>query len=83
MEKAKKVYLGRAKKKNDTWFKGSINYDELKKHVEEYNGKKYVKVDINITAPDKFGNELSISWDSWKPEAKAAVSNDDSSGLPF
>ena len=67
MEKVKKIYCGSGKKQSEAWFKASLNIDELLKHVEEYMGKKYVKVNINITEPDKYGKTVSLTIDTWKP----------------
>lgn len=87
MQKEKKIYCGSGKKQNDTWFKVNLNFDELAKHAEEYMGKKYVKVNINITEPDKFGKTVSATIDTWKPtEGKTNFTpkkEDDLSGLPF
>jgi hypothetical protein len=74
MEKAKKIYAGSGKKASDTWFKVSLNIDELNKHVQEFNGKKFVKVNINLSvSPDQYGKDVSVSIDTWKPEGKAPV----------
>ena len=41
----------------------------------EYQGKKYIKVNINIKDEvDQYGKDVSISVDTWKPDPeKAAV----------
>lgn len=89
MEKVKKIYCGSGKKQSEAWFKASINFDEISKHVEEYMGKKYVKVNINITEPDKYGKTVSLTIDTWKPPANNQPTNrpdavvPDISGLPF
>ncbi len=72
MQKEKKIYCGSGKKQNETWFKASLNFDEISKHVEEYMGKKYVKININITEPDKYGKTVSLTIDTWKPTEKAS-----------
>lgn len=89
MEKAPKIYAGNGKKQSENWFKVSLNFTELEKYVkenvEEYKGNKYVKVNINVIEPDKFGNTISVTIDTWKPTNKAntSVASDDASGLPF
>jgi len=60
----------------------------------EYNGKKYIKVNINIKDEvDQYGKDVSITVDTWKPdseksatpkkvEAKAVVTEQEGD-LPF
>ena len=88
MEKQKKIYCGSGKKQNDNWFKVNLNFSELEKHAEEYMGKKYVKVNINVGEPDKYGKEISVTIDTWKPESKEAPKTfakvaDTNDSLPF
>ena len=85
MEKQKPIYCGSGKKQNDTWLKLNLNFSELEKHAEEYMGKKYVKINVNITEPDKYGKTLQASIDTWKPETKEAprAKVADDSSLPF
>lgn len=67
----KKIYAGKGKKQNDTWIKATINPDIINQHIEEYEGSKFVKLNININKePDKFGKDVSITIDTWKPEKK-------------
>jgi len=73
MEKKAKIYAGSGKKQNDTWFKASLNFEELVKHVQEFNGKKFVKVNINVGKADKYGKDVSITIDDWKPASNNAV----------
>jgi len=97
MSEEKKIYCGNGQKKGETWLKASICLSNIpKEHTFEYNGKKYVKVNINIKDElDQYGNDVAISVDKWKPDteqstkqkvvakskAKAAdIGNDD---LPF
>jgi len=85
MQKEKKIYCGSGKKQNDTWFKVNLNFDELAKYTEEYMGKKYVKININVTEPDKFGKTISVTIDTWKPEAKTNFTpkKEEVTDLPF
>ena len=91
MEKEKKIYCGSGKKQNETWLKATVNVDEILKNAEEYMGKRYTKININITEPDKYGKTVSLTIDTWKPTEKAnnqptnrpAVNAPDISNLPF
>ena len=97
MSEEKTIYCGNGKKKGDTWLKASIGLDKVPaEHTFEYQGKKYVKVNINLRDQlDDYGNDVSISVDIWKPGQSdsvkekvmakskanaAAIGNDD---LPF
>ena len=84
MEKAPKIYAGSGKKKGEGWLQVSVNPEILSQHVQEYNGKKYVKLNINIGREDKFGKDVQITIDTWQPTPKSntatAVASDD---LPF
>lgn len=67
----KKVYCGSGKKRSDTWLSITINPDKLQGFIEEYNGSKFVKLNINIkNEPDQFGKDVSVSIDTFKPEKK-------------
>ena len=91
MEKVKEIYCGSGKKQNETWLKASVNVDEILKYAEEYMGKRYTKININIKEPDKYGKTVSITIDTWKPTDKASnqptnrptVVVPDVSNLPF
>jgi len=86
MEKQKQIFAGSGKKQNDTWLKVNLNFTELEKHAEEYMGKKYVKVNINIGKPDKFQKDVQVTIDTWKPTEKSAPAKTfakDDDSLPF
>ena len=76
-----KVYVGSGKKKFDNLRSVSICLSDLAEHVFEYNGKKYVKLNIqDKKEADQYGKDIAVSIDTWKPEAKPEkVEND----LPF
>lgn len=75
-----KIYVGSGKKKFDNLRSVSICLSDLNEHVFEYNGKKYVKLNIqDKKEADQYGKDIAVSIDTWKPEAK--VEKDDS--LPF
>lgn len=75
MSEEKTIYCGNGQKKGDTWMKASICLDKIPaEHIFEYQGKKYVKVNINLRDQlDNYGNDVSISVDTWKPEKEASV----------
>jgi hypothetical protein len=92
MQKEKKIYVGSGKKQSETWMKVNLNFEELGKYAEEYMGKKYIKLNINITEPDKYGKTVSVTVDTWKPDASKAAAPSfnnrtenapDSRDLPF
>lgn len=69
-EKAKQtIYCGSGKKKSDTWLQVSVNVDKIQEHIQELNGVKFVRLNINIKhAPDQYGKDVSLSVDTFKPE---------------
>ena len=67
--KPKTIYCGGGKKQNDTWFKVTINPDKIQDYIQEYNGSKFVKLNVNIKEPDQFGKDVSISIDTWNPNS--------------
>jgi len=94
MEKQKKIYCGSGKKKSDTWLQVTVNPEKFADYVQEFNGNKFIKLNINIKSePDKFNKDVEITIDTWKPDgAKAATqaaysapkpSFDDVDQLPF
>jgi len=69
----KKIYVGSGKKKSDTWLQITINPDKLADHVQEYEGNHFVKLNINIRdQPDRFGKDVAVSVDTWKPDGDNA-----------
>ena len=75
MSEEKTIYCGNGQKKGDTWLTASICLDKIPaEHTFEYQGKKYVKVNINLRDQlDDYGNDVSISVDTWKPEKEGSV----------
>ena len=83
MEKKTKIYCGSGKKRNDTWLSITINPDKIKDYIQEYNGSKFIKLNINIlNEPDKFGKDVSVSVDTYNPEKKEKQSANEND-LPF
>lgn len=79
MEKQKKIYCGSGKKKSDTWLQITINPEKFAEYVQEYNGNKFLKLNINLlNEPDKYGKDVQVTVDTWKPEKK-----DEDNSLPF
>lgn len=85
MSEQKTIYCGSGKKQNETWIKATINVAKIKDHIEEFNGNKFVRLNINIKPEkDQYGKDVSISIDEWKPEqAQAPQVEEDDDGLPF
>ena len=79
MPKQEKIYCGSGKVKSDTWLKITINPDKIKDYIQEYNGNKYVKLDINIKSqPDKYGKDVEVTVDTWQPDKKKVTGRIDS-----
>jgi hypothetical protein len=84
MEKQQKIYCGSGKKRSDNWISATINLDKIKEHIQEYNGSKFIKVNINVKGePDQYGKDVSITIDTWKPERKPTNDNTPPNDLPF
>ena len=67
----KKIYAGSGKKKSDTWLSISINVDKIKDHIQEYNGNKFVKLNVNISKEaDKYGKDVQVTVDTYNPEGR-------------
>lgn len=79
----KKIFVGSGKKKKDNWLSITINPDKLSDHVKEYNGNKFVKLNVNIGEPDKYGKDVQVTIDTWEPEQKPKTFVDKEDGLPF
>lgn len=88
----KKIYCGSGKKKSDTWLQVTINPEKFSEYIQEFNGNKFIKLNINVLPePDKYGKTLSVSIDTWKPEKAATQATypaqkpafDDVDQLPF
>ena len=73
-EKKKDTFLGSGKKKSDTWLKVTLKADIMKpEYWEEYEGNKFIRLNINIKSePDKYGKDVSVTLDTWKPDGTQA-----------
>ena len=83
----KTIYIGNGKKQKDNWLKSSLCLSDIpKEHTFEYNGKTYVKVNINVKdQADQYGKDVSITVDTWKPDAQPieGISKEEKDDLPF
>jgi len=71
----KKIYAGSGKKKSDTWLSISLNMDKIKDYVQEYNGTKFIKLNVNVMKqPDKYGKDIQVTVDTYNPEGRQAKS---------
>lgn len=69
MANQQKIRLGSGKKKSESWFKASICIDEALQHAFEYEGKKYIKIDINVyDEPNQYGKDVAVTLDTYKPD---------------
>jgi len=86
-EKKQQIRLGSGKKINETFLSSSLCITDALEHSYEYNGKKYVKVNISIYAePDQFGKNVKITLNDFEPKAKAEtnpININTKSDLPF
>lgn len=76
---AEKIYCGSGKKKSPKWFSITINPDKIQDHIQEFNGNKFVKLNIAVLdTPNQYGKDVEVTIDTWKPQPK-----EESSDLPF
>lgn len=72
-EKKETIYAGNGKKVQSQYgeFRAvTINLSDLpKEHIFEYNGKKYIKLNVNDKKEvDKYGKDVSVSVNTWQPD---------------
>lgn len=82
------IWCGSGKKQKENWLKITINPDKIKDHIQEFNGNKFVKLNINIKdEADQYGKDVSVSVDTWQPpqenNTNSESKDDYDSGLPF
>ncbi|CAB4203978.1 hypothetical protein UFOVP1384_16 [uncultured Caudovirales phage] len=89
-EKKQQIRLGSGKKINETFLSSSLCITDALEYVYEYNGKKYIKLNISIFAePDQFGKNVKITLNDYDPKSKdikaeiKAVSINTNDDLPF
>ena len=91
MENKEVIYAGSGKTVSGQYgefFKVTICLSDLpKEHLFEYNGKKYVKLDISKKKEtDQYGKNVKVQVDTWKPEVKtveASLNPPIDNDLPF
>ena len=77
MSDKKTKYCGSGKKQNEKWIKATVNVAKIKDHIEEFNGNKFVRLNINIKdEKDQYGKDVSISIDEWQPEEQSQPTDD-------
>jgi len=80
----KKIYCGSGKKRSENWITATINLAKFKDHVQEYGGHKFLKLNINLLdEADKFGKDVQISINQYKPEVKEVKEVKSEDDLPF
>jgi len=80
----KKVYCGSGKQQTNTWIKATVKTKVLMEYLQEYKGAEFTKIDINLlNEPDKFGKDVSITVDTWKPEGNQEIKKEEPNNLPF
>ena len=79
MSKTKKIYAGSGKQKTDSWLKITVNPDKLMEYVQVYEGRRFVKLDINLLPePNQFGKDVKVTVDTWQPDKKKVEARVDS-----
>lgn len=67
----KRIYCGKGRKQSDKWIKATINPEVLMQYVEEFEGVKFVRINIKIFEKvNQYGKDVSIEVDTWKPGQK-------------
>lgn len=67
--KSEKIYLGSGRKRSDKWLTISICISDAEKYANEYKGKRYVNLNVNINdAPNQYGKDVSVILDTYKKE---------------
>jgi hypothetical protein len=86
-EKKQQIRLGSGKKINETFLSSSLCITDALEYSYEYNGKKYIKLNISIFAEsDQYGKNVKITLNDYDPKAKGdtkAVSINTNDDLPF
>jgi hypothetical protein len=73
-EKKQQIKLGSGKKINDTFLSSSLCITDALEHSYEYNGKKYIKLNISIFAePDQYGKNVKITLNDYDPNSKMII----------
>jgi hypothetical protein len=69
METKPKVKLGNGKKRSASWMTSSFCISDAEEHAYNYEGKKYVNININVfDEPNKYGKDVAITLNDYKKE---------------
>ena len=80
----KKVYCGSGKQQTKTWIKATVKSKLLMEYLQEYKGAEFTKININLLdEPDKYGKDVEITVDTWRPESEETPPDADNDDLPF
>ena len=89
-EKKQQIRLGSGKKINETFLSSSLCITDALEYAYEYNGKKYIKLNISIFADlDQYGKNVKITLNDYDPKSKdikaeiKSVSINTNDSLPF
>ena len=86
MKEEKTIYCGSGKVMNEKWLKVTINPSKLKDYIQEFNGNKFIRLNINVKDEvDQYGKNVAVSVDTWTPEEKqeTTAAAQPSNDLPF
>ena len=87
MEQKPKLRLGSGKKRNHSWMTSSFCITDAEAHAYEYNGKKYVNININLyDEPNQYGKDVAITLNEFEKDSavpKANVMEQETYDLPF
>ena len=79
MAKQEEIRIGSGKSRHEKWLQLSItekNLHILLDNLQEYNGIKYVKLNINILDnPDQYGKNVKATLDTWRPSGNYTPKN--------
>lgn len=82
-----KIWIGNGKKHQQyDLINGSICLSDIPaEHINEYNGKKYIRFTIagKKGGADQYGKTHGISLDTWKPETNTTSQQPKQEDLPF
>lgn len=76
MDTKPKIRLGNGKKRSSTWMTSSFCITDAEAHAYEYNGKKYVNININLyDEPNQYGKDVAITLNEYEKEAAVPKAN--------
>ena len=69
MEQKPKLRLGNGKKRSPSWMTSSFCITDAEAHAYEYNGKKYVNININLyDEPNQYGKDVAITLNEFEKQ---------------